>query len=87
MKSDTTAAPRAQSLTPPMKKKKGYVDTVTDRTAQSRELDPADEAAIQEFIENADDETKVWFLAQTTENQLAYLDDPDKHQKVFGRRP
>ena len=68
---------RAQSLNNP----------VTDRTAQNRELDPKDEAAIREFIEQADPETKACFLARgRSKTQLAYLDDPDKHQKILGRK-
>ncbi|MGH7172810.1 MAG: hypothetical protein ACRELG_21215 [Gemmataceae bacterium] len=72
-----TTAPRAQSITP----------VVTDRTAQVRELNPEDEAAIREYIEQADPETKGWFLALPTDKQLEVVNDPDKHQKLLGRKP
>jgi hypothetical protein len=71
------ADPRAQSIT----------EVVTDRTSQSRELDPTDDLAIREFMEKADPETRAWFQALSTENQLAYLNDPDKHDKILGRKP
>ena len=57
------AVPRAQSLT----------DVVTDRTAQNREPDPTEDAAIREFIEGAEPHTKAWFLGLTHEEQLAHL--------------
>jgi hypothetical protein len=60
---------------------------VTDRAAQRRELPPEDEVAIREFIERADPETRAWFLALPAEDQLAYLDDPDEHTRILGRRP
>lgn len=75
-------ASKAQSLNP----------VVTDRTAQSTEPDPADEAAIREFIENADPQTKAWFLALPCEKQLDVLNDPDAHGieeqvRILGRKP
>jgi hypothetical protein len=76
-KRQNAATPRAQSIN----------DVVTDRTAQSRELDPEDEVAIREFIEKADPETKSWFLALSRENQLQVVNDPDKHQQILGRKP
>lgn len=76
-KPQVAAAPKAQSLN----------DAVTDHTSQSTELDPEDNAAIREFVEQADPETKAWFLAlPSTEDQLAFLNDPDKHQRVLGRK-
>jgi hypothetical protein len=71
------AAPRAHSLN----------DPVTDSTAQNRELNPEDDAAIREFIESADPEMRAWFLALSREDQLDFLDDPDKHRKILGRKP
>jgi hypothetical protein len=76
-KPQTAAGPGAQSLS----------DVVTDRTAQSREPDPADDAAIREFVEGADPQTRAWFLALSTEQQLEYLNDPDQHPKILGRKP
>ena len=72
-----TASPRAQSLN----------EVVTDRASQSTELDPADDAAIREFIEKSDPETKAWFLALSTEEQLNFLNDPDMHKRILGRKP
>jgi hypothetical protein len=69
--------PKAQSIN----------EVVTDRTPQSQEIDPVDEAAIREFIEKADPETKAWFLALSQEDQLAYLDDPGQYPKILGRKP
>jgi hypothetical protein len=70
-----TAAPRAQSIN----------DVVTDRTAQSTEPNPEDNAAIREFIESADSETKAWFLGLPHEKQLEVVSDPDKHRKILKR--
>ncbi len=74
-KPTTSTAPRAQSLN----------EVVTDWTAQRRELQPEDEAALREFIENAEPEVKAWFLALPTASQLEVLDDPDQYHKILGR--
>jgi hypothetical protein len=74
----TAAAPKAQSLN----------DVVTDRTAQSKEPDPADDAAIREYLERdltADE--RAFFNSLSRDDQLDFLDDPDKHRKILGRRP
>jgi hypothetical protein len=71
------AAPVAQSLN----------EVVTDQSAQGRELDPADDAAIREFIESADPETRAWFLALPLDQQLEVVNDTDKHPKILGRKP
>jgi hypothetical protein len=73
------AAPRAQSIN----------DAVTDRTAQSREPDPEDDAAIREYLErdNLTPEERAFFNGLSREDQLFYLNDPDKHQKILGRKP
>jgi hypothetical protein len=78
-KRQTAAAPRAQSLN----------DVVTDRTAQSRELGPDDEVAIREYLEREDltPEERAFFNSLSPEDRLDFLDDPDKHQKVLGRKP
>jgi hypothetical protein len=76
-KRQTEGTPRAQSLN----------EVVTHRTPQSRELDPADDAAIREFIEQADPQTKAWFLALPPETQLEVAKDPDKHHQILGRKP
>jgi hypothetical protein len=73
---ETAAAPRAQ----------GINDVVLDRTSQQRDLAPEDEAAIREYIETADPDTKAWFLALSTEDQLSVINDPDRHQRILGRR-
>lgn len=86
-KRDSTSAPKAQSFTPPSKKGDGYSNMLTDATPQDREPDPADEAAIREFIETAEPDIRAWFLALPREEQLAYLNDPDKHPKILGRKP
>jgi hypothetical protein len=75
-KPEGTAPPRAQSL----------IGVVTDNVAQSRDPNPEDDAAIREFIEQADAETKAWFLALSTDKQLAIVNDPDKHPKILGRK-
>jgi hypothetical protein len=81
------AKPKAQSLN----------EVVTDQTAQRTEPNPEDDAAIREFIENADPENRAWFLALQRDQQLEYLNDPDAskpgptgpvlHQKILGRKP
>ncbi len=60
---------------------------VMDNRRQSTELDPADDAAIREYIETADPEVRAWFLALPIDAQLDHLDDPDRHQKILGRKP
>jgi biotin operon repressor len=77
-KRQTAAAPRAQGLN----------DVVTDRTAQSREADPADDAAIREYLErDLTAEERAFFNGLSREDQLDFLDDPDKHQTILGRKP
>jgi hypothetical protein len=77
-KSQTAAMPKAQSLT----------DVVTDRTVQSREPDPADDAAIREYLErDLTPEERAFFNSLSRDNQLDFLDDPDKHQRILGRKP
>jgi len=78
---------KAKSLTPHSKYGEGWAAALTDSTAQTVEPDPGDEAAIREFIEQADTETKAWFLSLSRKDQLEYLNDPDKHQKALGRKP
>ncbi len=60
-------------------------EVVTDRTPQRRELDPAVDAAIREFVEQAEPETKAWFLALAVEDQIAFLNNPDSGPKAFPR--
>jgi hypothetical protein len=76
-KRQSTTAPRAQSLN----------DVVTDRTAQSTERNPEDDAVIREFIERADPEAKAWFLALPLETQFDVANDPDKYERILGRKP
>jgi hypothetical protein len=76
-KPQATTAPRAQSLN----------KVVADRTAQSREPDPEDDAAIREFIERADPQTKAWFLGLARDKQLEVVSDPDKHPRILRRKP
>jgi hypothetical protein len=60
---------------------------IVESKAQRREPDPADEAAVREFIEQAAPDVKAWFLALPFEDQLDFVSDPDKHQKILGRKP
>ncbi len=86
------AIPKAQSINA----------VVTDSKPQERELGPEDEAAIREFIETANTETRAWFLALSPSDQIAYLNDPDAnptaddvttegkgrlHKRILGRKP
>jgi hypothetical protein len=73
------AAPKAQSVN----------DVVTDRTPQSREPDPADEVAIREYLERDDltREERAFFNSLSRDDQLDFLDDPDKHTRILGRKP
>lgn len=61
----------------------GLGGPVIDNAPQQCELDPEDSAAIREFIESADDETRAWFHALPPEKQLEVVNDPDKHSKTF----
>ncbi len=71
------AAPRAQSLS----------DVVTDRTAQSSVPRPEDDAAIREYLErDLDPAERAFFNDLSRENQLFFLNDPDKHPKILGRK-
>jgi hypothetical protein len=74
-----TAAPKAQSLN----------DVVIDRTAQDREPDPADDAAIREYLEREDlpPEERAFFNSLSHDNQLFFLNDPDKHPQIHRRKP
>jgi hypothetical protein len=63
---------------------------LADSPPRSPELDPEDEVAIREFIEQAKPDEKAWFLSLSVEAQLEYLNDPfpndpDRHQKAFPR--
>ncbi len=73
------ATPKAQSINA----------VVTDQTSQSRELDPADEAAIREHLEREDltPEERAFFNGLSPEDQLEFLDDPDKDRRILGRKP
>src|SRR5262249_27773469 len=73
-KPQTVALPKAQSLN----------DVVMDRTAQGRELDPEDEVAIREYLEREDltPDKRAFFNGLSLEDQLDFLDDPDKHQRI-----
>jgi hypothetical protein len=43
---------------------------------------------LRKFFENADANMKVGFLAlPSLEDQLDYVHDPGKHQKILGRKP
>jgi hypothetical protein len=79
MNSKPGAAPKAQSINP----------VVTDRTAQSTEPDPADDAAIREYLEreNLTPEERAFFNSLSRENQLMFLNDPDKHRRILSRKP
>jgi hypothetical protein len=77
------AAPRAQSIT----------EVVTDSMAQGRELNPADDAAIREYLEqDLTPDERAFFNSLSREDQLVFLDDPDAHgldeqPRVRGRKP
>jgi hypothetical protein len=61
---------------------------VTDHTAQTREADPADEVAIREYLEkDLPPEERAFFHGLSRADQLEFLDDPDKHPKILGRKP
>jgi hypothetical protein len=77
VRSTKASLPKAQSLN----------EVVTDRTAQSVEPDPAEDAAEREFLETADPQTRAWFLGLSRDDQLAYLNDPDKYLRILGRKP
>jgi hypothetical protein len=62
-------------------------EVVTEAAEQDKEPDPEDEAAIREYVERADAQSRAWFLAQKREDQLAFLNDPDRHDKILGRKP
>ena len=72
------ASPKAQTLH----------DVVTGCTAQSREPNPEDDAAIREYLErDLDPAERAFFNGMSREDQLYFLNDPDQHQKILGRKP
>jgi hypothetical protein len=70
------AAPRAQQ---------GLDCPVLDNTVQQRELNPEDDAAIREYLEREDltPDERAFFNGLSRNDQLDFLDDPDKHQRTF----
>jgi hypothetical protein len=77
-KPQTTSAPRAQSIN----------DVVTDHAAQRRELDPADDAAIREYLErDLSPDERAFFNGLSKVDQIFFLSDPDKHPRILGRKP
>jgi hypothetical protein len=60
---------------------------ISDNKAQHREPNPGDDAAEREFLENAEPDVKAWYLAQSREDQLEFLNDQDKGQKIYWRKP
>jgi len=76
-KRPTATAPKAQSLN----------DVLTDHAAQRSEPDPADDAAIREYLESdITPEERAFFHGLSLEDQLDFLDDPDTHQRILGRK-
>lgn len=76
-KPQAPAVLRAQSTT----------DVVMASTPQSRVADPADDAAIREYLErDLHPEERAFFLGLSREHQIEFLDDPDQHDKILGRR-
>lgn len=66
---------------------------VTDQIAQNREPLPEDGAAIREYLERDDisPDERAFFIGLSTEDQLAFLNDPDAHNgtlhpRILGRR-
>jgi hypothetical protein len=60
---------------------------VADRTAQDREPDPEDEAAIREYLErDLTPEERAFFNGLSREDQLDFLNDPDQYRKILGRK-
>jgi hypothetical protein len=78
-KRQTVATPRAQSINA----------VVTDSTAPSSVLNPADDIAIREYLEREDlsPDERAFFNSLSGEDQLEFLDDPDQHQRILGRKP
>jgi hypothetical protein len=64
----------------------GINTVVLDNAKQTQELQPEDAAAIREFIETASPTEKAWFLSLSEGDQLDFLDDPARHQKILGRK-
>jgi hypothetical protein len=70
--------PRAQTLN----------DALIDRVAQSGEPNPEDEAAIREHLRrDLKPEERDFFANLSRADQLEFLNDPDKHSRILGRKP
>ena len=60
---------------------------VTDRASQRSEPDPADNVAIREYLESdITPEERAFFNGLSVKDQLDFLDDPDTHQRILGRK-
>jgi len=77
-KRQNVAARKARSLN----------DAVMGRAAQSTEPDPNDQAAIREYLEgDLTPDERGFFNGLSLEDQIEFLNDPDKHDKILGRKP
>jgi hypothetical protein len=74
------ATPRAQTMT----------EVVTDSVADERSPDPAQDTEDRELlrrVEELDPQAREWLRGLSREQQLAYLDDPDRFPQILGRKP
>jgi hypothetical protein len=71
--------PKAQSITP----------VVTDSTAQNRELEPEDQAAINEYRQREDltPDERAFFNGLTPQDQIEFLEGLEDQPKILGRTP
>jgi hypothetical protein len=71
----------AQNRTAP--RDQGMTDVITDRTPQRRELDPSEEVAISEYLQgDLTPQERAWFHSMSSEDQLNFLNDPDREPKI-----
>ena len=84
----------SNSKRPTTPKARSINAVVTDNAPQDREANPADEAAIREYLEQDDllPDERAFFNSLSRDDQIAFLDDSDKHSldespRVSGRKP
>lgn len=91
---DKTASLQAWAKVDAVPKAQSINEVVLDNVAHGRESGPEDEAAIREYLEREDisPDERAFFNGLSTEDQLAFLDDPDAdnrtlHQRILDRKP
>jgi hypothetical protein len=76
------AAPKAKRLDQQTRDGEWFSE-VANNTPQKRDPSPEDAASINEFLEKADERSRVWFQSLSFEDQLEYLEGLPDEPKVY----